>query len=476
MNALGWIKGKVYGFALKKVLGRFFEEVGLEQVDGSLRSGVLELRNLRLKTSVLNRLLASAPLRAVSGTVTCVRVTVSLHNFLSESLCIEFDGIELALEAAPAQANAAAPSTPRARGRTDSRASARDAAALASSMHDDSPYEADGEAIDESVQMLAQAIKQFSSNAKLALRNVCVSFTAAAADAGSSAPALALRIDSIELGEDTGVGDTPRHRYHKQVRFGGVRIELASADGSVTTLVQLGAESTSRALVGFQRSDDSHTQSVAQVDLDVYLPLLRVDISVAELTQIAELARGLSALPVRGARAETDGEGNGDGDGDRALDASELRWPSAGRGSDDGAELADSAFASFIEGDDLSNGDSFLGRGRSLRGDAASLGGSLASSAFTDARSLISSDDDDHRGEFRTCTDGARGPFWEGDRTASPRADVAALPPQLMWRTVVHVHAVAVALCAEAAQGAALCFDLTDGSFALCQAAGPSVS
>jgi hypothetical protein len=38
----------------------------------------------------------------------------------------------------------------------------------------------------------------------------------------------------------------------------------------------------------------------------------------------------------------------------------------------------------------------------------------------------------------------------------------------------VHVHAVAVALRADAARGAALCFDLTDGSLALCQAAGPS--
>jgi hypothetical protein len=429
MNALGWIKGKVYGFALKKVLGRFFEEVGLEQVEGSLRSGVLELRALRLKTSVLNRMLASAPLRAVSGTVACVRVTVSLHNFLSESLCIEFDGIELALEAAPAQASAA-PAAPRARGHADARASTRDVAALASSMHDDSPYEADGDAIDESVQMLAQAIKQFSSNAKLALTNVCIRFAAAAADAASGAAALALRVDSIELGEDTAqprVGDAPRHRYHKQVRFGGVRVELARADGSVATLVQLGAESASRALVGFQRSDDGHAQSVAEVELDVYLPLLRVDISVAELAQLTELARGLSAPPVRGARADAEGDGSGDGDGDgdgeRALDASALRWPAAaGRGSDDGAELADSAFASFIEGDGSGGSDAFLGGRRSLlRGE--SLGESLASSAFTDARSLVSSDDDDDVGDgFRTCTDGASGSFWERGSSASPPA------------------------------------------------------
>ena len=482
-SALQWVKNKVYTFALKKLLGRFFEEVELEQLDVSLGSGELELFDLRLKTAVLNRLLASAPLRAVSGTVKRVRIAISLQNFLSESFGVEIDGVELTLEAAPAQAaatssDASSPLLPR--------DALDDASALASSMEDESVYEADGEAIDESVQMLTQAIKQLSSNAKLAVRDVNVRLVAS-----PSSESLELRIASIEVGEDDapphvtlqssngeGKRDTVlRHRYHKLIKFSGVSVRLVAADGSsAATIVELHNASENRARVGFQRRGDDLAGRVAEVELEIFMPLLRVNLGIAELTQLGDWARRFADAPVARSRAEAD-------ESAVALDASELQWPPAAAQSVGGTkrgvsgdDLADSAFASFLEEDDS----------RSM----------MSSSVFTDARSMISDDGDDG---FHTCVEGDEDPFFasftscvamsdsvirsRSNSAASPRqqqaatpravhAPAAMLPPQLVWRTVVHVRSMVVALRSDV-EARELRFELADGSFAVCQAASP---
>lgn len=172
---------RLYKFVLKRLIGRFLaeDEIDLDQLDVHLRSGRLELCDLRLNTEVLNADICEAnglPFRVKKGYLGSVRVTISYANIMSESCLVEIDDIEVVLvpvdadatstrdnhesmtKSTPQNATSATPVKPGDKG-TRARAASRE--------------EID-EVSQEGLDFVASWIEQVTSKIKVTLSNICL--------------------------------------------------------------------------------------------------------------------------------------------------------------------------------------------------------------------------------------------------------------------------------------------------------------
>lgn len=181
---------RLYKFVLKRMIGRFLadDNLDLDQLDVHLRSGKIELCDLRLNADVLNAELCEAqglPFRVKKGYLGSVRVSISYANIMSESCLVEVDDIEIVLvpltgdeqegsgseessESSESSTGAAASQAQRGGGGADSSAApTRDTKQSKQNEHAD-------EVSQEGLDFVASWIEQVTSKIKVTLSNICL--------------------------------------------------------------------------------------------------------------------------------------------------------------------------------------------------------------------------------------------------------------------------------------------------------------